>query len=259
MHVRIGRFLSTFGLLLLVTGAAQTPRYAVVVGTGSPIVSTEVNNRVTTSAHELRVLVEPGAPANTPVRWTSPDGKNEFGPSGITIARPVGSYSSTLGLAIAIHSHGFSRGPAIVVADIGAPVNLRATYYARNVIGIGFGCNYFFPQSVRFVDGIPESSSLSDADIAIVGPGKIHDACSGENFDPTATSYRLVFRNGGRVGNGQFAYAFFQEMPYDAVINGLDVLGADGRIFRLHVSPAGRNSFTGWIEEIDTFGRTLDE
>ncbi len=85
-------------------------------------------------------------------------------------------------------------------------MNTRATFFVRDRVGIGFGCYGFMPQgpSVRIVDGRPEASSLQDADVAVVGPGKREGVgagygCWGENFDAQAKAYRLVFRHGGRA------------------------------------------------------------
>lgn len=47
-------------------------------------------------------------------------------------------------------------------------------------------------------------------------------------------------------------YRFEHELPYDAVdeMHPLDVLSADGRVYRLHVSPAAGTYFMGWVEQL---------
>ena len=139
--------LSVFALGLAFTGAVQKAPYAVIFGTGLPLVTYAVNSRANTSSKELRIRIEPPASAKTLVRWTSTDGKNDFLPAGITTVRPSSSYTATIDNAIGIRPHGFARGAAIKTG---------------------------------------------------VGPG---NGCSGANIDPNATSYRIVFRNGGRVRN----------------------------------------------------------
>ncbi len=233
---------------------------------GVPLVTGIVNSRVPSAPVTLSVRVEPDAPGNTVVHWSSPDGKNELGSDFHVVGSSDLKWDEPLlGNAVGVFPHGDASGKAIIVAEVGPPVNARATISIVDGIGIGFGCYGFMPQgqSVRFVDGIPKASTLSDADVAVIGPAAIGQApdgskvslgpgpwygCWGENVDAAAREYGLRFKYGGRVEGG----AFSQYLPYKLVAGAriLDVRSEVGATYRLHVSGGAGTYFTGWVEPL---------
>ncbi len=164
-------------LLLICVGASPSKTYtAAIAGSGSnggvPIVANIVNSRVPAPGQTLRVIVEPNVADDTLVVWSSADGKNVFGPVDFSGARDYQSrYQATLSEAVAVYPHDHALGGAIIVANIGPPVNARATFYVHDEAAIGFGCYGFIASgpSVKIVDGFPQRATLSDADVAVVG------------------------------------------------------------------------------------------
>lgn len=246
--------------------------YAAIAGRGAtygatPIVMPEVNRRVPFASQMLHVIVEPKISKSTLVRWSSPDGKNVIGPLDTNDSRKLGvSYDAPVSQSVAVYPRNNARGGAFIVAMVGEPVSKALSFYVRDVSGVGIGCYAFIAngQSVRIVGGFAQPSSLAEADVAVVGPGgqgiaNLFHECSGENYDPKATSYRLLFRNGGRVANSKSTFA--HELPYEAVdeLHPLEVKAGDGHTYLMHLSPGGRSYFTGWIEEVDENGYPVGE
>jgi hypothetical protein len=236
---------------------------------GMPLVTGIVNQRVPSSTVRLSVRVEPDAPGDTVVHWSSPDGKNELGADFYVVGHSDLTWDKSLGdSTIGVFTHGDASGKAIIVADVGPPVNARATITVIDGVGIGFGCYGFMPQgpSVRFVDGIPKASTLSDADVAVVGPaggvagpggqggpnvpigpGPLY-GCWGDNFDPSAHEYGVRFKYGGRVEGGKFTHY----LPYEVVAAAgiLDVRAEHGATYKLHIRGGAGTYFTGWVESL---------
>lgn len=253
--------LITLCWLMMNPAAALSPtHYAVVIGTGQfsegPIVATLVNRRSGSATQILRVLVKPAVSLDTPVRWSSPDGMNAFYPPSPGANATATRYDATIRDSVAVVPNGRARGDAIIVATVGKPVNEKATFYVRDVAGIGFGCYSFIENgaSVRIIDGFAERASLATADVAVIGPGKpgaeasTGPGCWGENYDSKAASYRLVFRTGGRVLGRE--PGFVHELPFDEVdsFHPVEVIGSDHRVYRLHLEPEAGTYFTGWID-----------
>jgi hypothetical protein len=233
---------------------------------GVPLVTGIVNQRVPSAPVRLSVRVEPGAPADTVVRWSSPDRKNELGADFFVVGHSDLTWDNTVGdSTIGVFERDGASGEATIVADVGPPVNARATITVFDGVGIGFGCYGFMPQgpSVRFVDGVPKPSTLSDADVAVVGPATLATAqdgskaplgpgpwygCWGENVDPSAHEYGLRFKYGGKIDGGTFS----RYLPYEAVATAevLDVRSAAGTTYRLHVHGGAGTYFTGWVESL---------
>jgi hypothetical protein len=251
---------------------SPSPPYTVTIGaTGSmndgvPLVTGIVNQRVPSAPVRLSVRVVPAAPDDTVVRWSSPDGKNELGADFHAVGESDLTWNKTLGdSTIGVFERDGASGEATVVADVGPPVNARATITVLDGVGIGFGCYGFMPQgpSVRFIDGVPKPSTLSDADVAVVGPATLATAqdgskvplgpgpwygCWGENVDPAAHEYGLRFTYGGKIDGGTFS----RYLPYEAVATArfLDVRSATGTTYRLHLSAGAGTYFTGWVEPL---------
>ncbi len=257
--------------------ATPSPSYSVTIEAtgiskdGVPLVTGIVNQRVPSSTVRLSVRVEPDAPADTVVHWSSPDGKNELGADFYVVGHSDLTWDKSLGdSTIGVFTQGDASGKAIIVAEVGPPVNARATITVIDGVGIGFGCYGFMPQgpSVRFVDGIPKASTLAAADVAVVGPaggaasaGSVGGSnvplgpgplygCWGDNFDPSAHEYGVKFKYGGRVEGGKFSHY----LPYEVVAAAgkLDVLSQSGATYRLHISGGAGTYFTGWVEPLTT-------
>lgn len=241
-------------LAILALLLAPPPYTVVVVGSGlsdgSPIVIGVVNRRIPSSAQRLHLIIDPSPPANTAVHWSSPDGKNDIGPGTLFLGSYQSTYDAPVGDYVSLLTHDDAVGDAVIVADVGSPVNTRATFFVRDRVGVGFGCYGFMPQgpSLRIVDGRPEGSSLHDADVAVVGPGNREGVgpgygCWGDNFDARAKAYRLVFKYGGRAVGRNRDVSCVHEMPFDAVDSAhpVDVATSDGHTYRLHVSPRSRH------------------
>jgi len=243
-------------------GAQTEPeRYAVIVPGGAatteggtPVVTDVVNSRVPSQPLVVRVDLGTGAPVKATVHWSSPSGSNDFGPLfQLVPSEREPRYDTTLDKSVAVYRHADALGGAVVVADVGPPVDQHATLYIENRAGIGFGCYGFIRDgpSVRIVAGLAQRASLATADVAVVGPGEQTEGpapeCWGENFDPHATTYRLVFAKGGRVGNDG---PFLKEMPLEAFDAGrpLEVEAADGRTYRIHGHLYAGAYIDGWIE-----------
>lgn len=229
---------------------------------GVPLVYDVVTPRTPMASVVLRLVGEPALPPSTPVHWSIADGKNVLTPPNGTDGGRYGSatYDTDAGRTVDIYPRDATvRGDAIVVADVGDSVRQRATVLVRDVAGISFGCYMFTTAgpSVRFSGDVATRTSLADADVAVVGPGGPNGGgpapgCGGENYDPAATSPRLVFRSGGRVLRGGYRPVFVRELPYEAVdlAHPLDVQTHDGTVVRLHVSPGAGAYFVGWAEQL---------
>ena len=264
-RVTVSSLVAAAGLVTLLDGTPQ--RYvSAIVATGktdraTPIVTGVVNLRVRAPSLVLGVHVEPSAPPDTPVHWSSPDGKNRFDGLGLTGDFGFAVIDTRVGNVVTVSPSVHGYGTAIIAADIGGVVKQRVTLLVRDVNGIGFGCYWFMPlqQSVRFVHGIAERSSLAEADVAILGPGRAEGTipnygCWGENFRADATAYRITFGIGGRVLRPGLPYAFVPSLPYDAVDepHPVDVRTHDGEVIRLHLTPGAGTYFTGWYEAVDS-------
>ena len=190
------------------------------------------------------------------VRWRAPDGMNVFGSADAMYARDASSPFDIIGTqAVSVFPRG-RVGGAIVVADVGPPVNKRVTIHVRDVDGLGFGCYGFLGQgqSIRFVGSHPQRSSLADSDVAVVGPGRYEGTipgygCWGDNYRAGATDYTVLFAAGGRTLGSD---TFVTELPTSTFFNTqtVDVRTHEGIVERMHLLIANGTYFMGWSEPV---------
>jgi hypothetical protein len=249
--------------LAVLCGAETYPeRYAVIVagGTattpaGTPVVTDVLNSRVPSEPLVVSVSLPGAVAVKATVHWSSPNGSNDFGPVGdfVPVERKP-RYDANIDAPIAVYRHLDAVGGAVVVADVGPPVDQRATLYVENRAGIGFGCYGFIRDgpSVRIVDGRALSASLATSDVAVVGPGNPAGVgpgygCWGENYDPNLSEFRLVFAKGGRLGHGG---RFLKEIPLAAFDAGrpLEIEAADGHTYTIHGRLYAGAYVEAWIE-----------
>jgi hypothetical protein len=227
----------------------------------TPVVTGDLLPRTPRPPLVVRIEGEPALAPGTPVRWSAPDGKNLFTLPGAIpyTGSGVATLTTTAGAVVGVWRRGDARGTATLVADVGGATPGRLTLAVRDADGLSFGCYGFttMQQSVRFVHGIAESSSLGDADVAITGPGRFEETlpgygCWGDNFLAGDGAYRLVFAIGGRVLAKDAAPPFAAELPYGAIdaAHPLEIESADGETIRLHLTPAAGTYFFGWYEAL---------
>ncbi|MBV8643430.1 MAG: hypothetical protein JO225_05885, partial [Candidatus Eremiobacteraeota bacterium] len=203
----------------------------------------------------VRIAVAPQPAVAPRVRWSSPDGMNAFGGSNFNYGRDAHTSAESSGTeSVAVYPRG-RIGDAILVADIGPPVNQRATLHVRDVDGLGFGCYGFLGQgqSIRFVNGHPQRSSLAEADVAIVGPGRYEGTipgygCWGENFRDGARDYTMIFGVAGR-DERPGSRAFVKDVSTSSFASSqiVDVRTHEGGMVQMHLL-GGPGYFMGWSE-----------